>query len=142
MATRLEIKAKTARIGTEGKVKGPITAVDALAGTFDVLGVSVILDGETKLEGDRTLKDLALGDVVDVKGAFADGQLHAAKIKVKTPEIEGTVESVDRDGVDAATIVVLGRRVEVTSLTDVRREMPKSERGERDEEKSHDGRGD
>jgi hypothetical protein len=85
----------------DDNVEGPIASLDAVAGTFVVLGQTVIVDADTSFDNSirpASLAGLAVGDVVEVSGLVAsDGSVRATRIETKPAaqelEITGVVAS-------------------------------------------------
>lgn len=105
------------------KIEGTVTAVDLAArvlvvGAFDV----VLSENPIVGRGDRpsSVRELAVGQVIEAKGYWAGGRLYAWRLRIRETdgngdaavreetEIESAIEQVDRTG---GTLVVLGRRV-------------------------------
>lgn len=72
-------------------LEGPVTSIDAAAGTFVVLGQTVATNSLTVFE-DVTLATLAVGNAVEVSGFIgADGQLLASFVE-RDDDVDGKVE--------------------------------------------------
>ncbi|MAS24249.1 MAG: hypothetical protein CMI08_12380 [Oceanospirillaceae bacterium] len=88
------------------EVEGPVASLDALAGTFTVLGQGVVFDGMTVFEG-ITAATISDGSGVEVSG-FSDGngQIRATFIKADDSgeaELRGRISSLD-EGAQTFTI--------------------------------------
>jgi len=91
------------RIDFDDLVKGPVTSVDAAAGTLVVLGQTVLVDADTSFDDNITgasLAGLAAGDIVEVSGMRrADGDIQATRIEAKRTatvfEVSGVASAVD-----------------------------------------------
>ena len=92
------------------ELKGPVSDLDATAGTFSVLGFSVITDGETVFEDVADLSALANGDFVEVYGLRDGASVIASRIEKKDltnsaeVKLRGQVSALDA----SATTFVLG----------------------------------
>ncbi|HKQ16299.1 MAG TPA: DUF5666 domain-containing protein [Steroidobacteraceae bacterium] len=91
------------RIDFDDLVKGPVTSVDAAAGTLVVLGQTVLVDADTSFDDNipgASLAGLAAGDIVEVSGMRrADGDIQATRIEAKPAgkifEVTGVASAVD-----------------------------------------------
>jgi hypothetical protein len=91
-------------------LEGPITAKPSLTAgaAFDVLGVPVMVDGDTHFDDSLggsglTLAGLAQGDVIEVSGLFdAAGLLHATFIEGKKPAAQAAGRTFEIKGVVAS----------------------------------------
>ena len=91
------------RIEFDDLVKGPVTSVDAAAGTLVVLGQTVLVDADTSFDDNSpgaALAGLAAGDIVEVSGMRrADGDILATRIEAKPAgtifEVTGVASAVD-----------------------------------------------
>jgi len=91
------------RVDFDDLVKGPVTSVDAAAGTLVVLGQTVLVDADTSFDDNipgASLAGLAAGDIVEVSGMRrADGDIQATRIEAKpagtTFEVSGVASAVD-----------------------------------------------
>jgi Domain of unknown function (DUF5666) len=87
----------------EDAVEGPVTAVDAVAGTLVVAGQSVLVDADTSFDDNipgATLAGLLVGDFVEVAGFLdASGAVRATRIEKKPAggivEVNGVVSNLD-----------------------------------------------
>jgi len=87
----------------EDAVEGPVTAVDAVAGTLVVAGQSVITDADTSFDDNvpgASLAGLLVGDFVEVAGFLdAGGSVRATRIERKPAggivEVNGVVSDLD-----------------------------------------------
>ena len=90
-------------VDVEDRLVGPITAIDAGAGTLVALGQSVTVDSGTSFGHNINpsgLAGLVVGDVVAISGlAAADGTIAATRIDLKSAnhkfQVIGTVENLD-----------------------------------------------
>lgn len=88
------------RIAYDVSLEGPVSSVDAAAGTFLVLGQTVTTNSLTVFE-DLTLDTLAVGTRVEVSGfAGADGQLLASFVELDDDrddkaELRGAISNLD-----------------------------------------------
>ncbi len=82
-------------------VEGPIASIDLAAGTFTVLGLTVIVDDNTSFEDGLAapgLAGLAVDDLVEVSGLFdANGDLVATRVERKDDN-----DDFERKGIVAA----------------------------------------
>ncbi|WP_200379250.1 DUF5666 domain-containing protein [Rubrivivax gelatinosus] len=87
-------------IVVRSEVEGPVTALDAAAGTLTVLGQAVTVNAATVWE-DARLSTLAVGDIVEVHGLRdADGVIVASRIDREDGDeddydLRGTVAAAD-----------------------------------------------
>ncbi len=95
----------------ESAVEGPIASIDTVANTFVVLGQIVLVSVDTEFDddidvgfdGERTLEDLNVDDIVEVSG-YRDsaGVVHATRIEIpdaaSTIEVRGVVSNLDAPG--------------------------------------------
>jgi Domain of unknown function (DUF5666) len=97
-------KADASTVTFNGNVVGPVTHVDATAGTFTVLGQTVVVDADTLFgEGIQPagIGALRVGTGVEVS-AFpnASGQLLASRIDLQSAgsplQVQGMVQALDR----------------------------------------------
>ncbi len=96
-------KADASSVTFTGTVAGPITQVDAAAGTFTVLGQTVSIDGETLFgEGIQPagIAALRVGTDVEVSAfATASGQLLASRVDLQSAgaplQVQGAVQALD-----------------------------------------------
>ncbi|HSE43653.1 MAG TPA: DUF5666 domain-containing protein [Acidobacteriota bacterium] len=87
--------------GSSAKAKGPITAINVNAGSVTIsdkkLGlVTVFVDTSTTVEKNSqqaTLADLQIGDRADAR--YNATTFIANKLKVKSPEVKGTITAID-----------------------------------------------
>jgi hypothetical protein len=92
----------------DSSLEGPITGINLAAGSFIVLGQTVITSADTTFDdsipdrlpdGQRTLDDLAAGDVVEVSGfRDAQGAVRATRVEIRAGgpdefEVKGVVSS-------------------------------------------------
>lgn len=90
-------------VAGEDAVEGPVTAVDAVAGTLVVAGQTVLVDADTSLDDNipgASLAGLAAGDFVEVAGFLdAAGAVRATRIERKpagsTVEVNGVISNLD-----------------------------------------------
>ncbi len=97
-------KAAAKSVKYNDDVQGPVQNIDTVAGTFKVLGQTVIVDKLTMFEGTTGLNDATLlGKVVEVSGLRdASGTIRATRIEVKTGtsasseyELKGVISNLD-----------------------------------------------
>lgn len=95
----------------DNSLEGPISSISLEAGTFVVLGQTVVTSADTQFDdsipdrpiqdGRRTLDDLEAGDVVEVSGyRDAAGAVRATRIELRTGggaefEVKGVVSGLD-----------------------------------------------
>ncbi|HET8692740.1 MAG TPA: DUF5666 domain-containing protein [Steroidobacteraceae bacterium] len=87
----------------DDNVEGPIASIDLAAGSFVVLGQTVLVGASTSFDDDispRSLEGLAPGDFVEVSGLVrADGSIDATRIERNAGggelEVHGVVSSLD-----------------------------------------------
>ena len=86
------------------ELTGPVSAIDAAAGTFAVLGRTIRVDANTSFGGRaKGLNDMLVNDIVSVSANSAGGTLLATSVMVMTPSprpsvvIHGTVKSIGTD---------------------------------------------
>jgi hypothetical protein len=109
------------------KIEGSVTAVDLTDRSLVIGAFDVVLSADPIVQqGDRpaSLRELAVGQVVEAKGYGAGRRLYAWRLRIREPgantdsavreetEIEAGIEQVDRL---AGTLVVLGRTVRLAS---------------------------
>uniref|UniRef100_UPI001F26DAE9 DUF5666 domain-containing protein n=1 Tax=Derxia lacustris TaxID=764842 RepID=UPI001F26DAE9 len=110
-------KATTIRVTSQ--LLGPVTAIDATAGSFTVLGQTARLTATTVYSGFTSLAGLALGDTVEVWGVLdaANATVTATRVELKTAatgsyKLVGTVTAVDaarsRCTIGALTVAYAG----------------------------------
>ena len=79
-------------------VEGPVSAIDVAAGTFVILGTTVVTDAMTVFEG-VTLDTMTVGQGIEVSGyADSNGQLLATFVKVDDSgeaELRGRITNLD-----------------------------------------------
>lgn len=105
------------RIFFDAEAKGPVSAIDSMAGTFVVLGRTIRVDAATVFDPAfslRSLAGLAVGDLVEISGFVAENdELVATRIKsrliVEEVEVKGRVSALD---VDARTFRIGDQRVD------------------------------
>lgn len=107
------------------RLKGLVDAVDSTAGTLRVLGLTVVVDANTRTEDQQTddhffnLADVRVGDWVEV-GGYPDpsgtGKLIATKLERDDPEGETELRG-PADQLTAPTFKILGVTVETTPDT-------------------------
>ena len=91
------------------ELKGPVSNIDTAAGTFSVLGFTVVTDGETVYEDIPGLSGLANGDFVEVYGLRDGATVIASRVEKKDPavaaevKLRGQVSALDTD---AATFML------------------------------------
>lgn len=109
VASRIEIEDRFGE--SEVEVEGIVTSgSDA---RFVVDGVTVVTDGSTRWELGAPA-DLVPGVKVEAEGRLVDGELHAHKVSFRPGvRLTGTI-----DGLDGASMTVLGVRVQLTSYMD------------------------
>jgi len=114
----------------EAELRGAIQAINPGAGTLMVAGRNVVTNASTRIIGRHdavlTLKDLKVGDTVEVEGAAqADQSVLARKVKLEDDEDddEGEVEfkgAIQSINPGAGTLVVAGRNVFTNGQTRIR----------------------
>jgi hypothetical protein len=68
-------------VEVENEVRGPVSAIDTTARTFEVYGFTIIVNGETVFDEGDSLEDLAVTDVVEVYGfSLGDGSIRATRV--------------------------------------------------------------
>ncbi len=96
-------------------VEGPITAIDAMAGTLTVLGQFVLVDDANTSFDDSinpaSLAGLIVGDIVEVTGfRLADGSISATRIELRAAggefEVTGIVSDVSATTFEINSLVV------------------------------------
>ncbi len=95
-------------------VEGPISAIDATAGTLTVLGQIVLVDADTSFDDSvspASLDGLKVGDIVEVTGfLLADGSISATRIELKAAggelEVTGVVSNVSATTFEINSLVV------------------------------------
>jgi hypothetical protein len=108
------------------EISARVDAVDAAAGTFRTLGITVVVDNATRREDKEgedpffSLADLRVGDWVEVRGypdSSTAGRVVAVRLERDGPEDE--VELRGRvDSLQAPRLVILGVNVETTPSTE------------------------
>ena len=114
----------------EAELRGAIQSIDLATSSLMVAGKKVVVNGSTRIIGRHdavlTLKDLKVGDTVEVEGAAqADQSVLARKIKLEDDEDddEGEVEftgAIQSINPGAGTLVVAGRNVFTNGQTRIR----------------------
>jgi hypothetical protein len=109
------------------KIEGSVTAVDLAAGSLVIGAFDVVLSADPIVQrGGRpsSLRELAVGQVVEAKGYCAGRLLYAWRLRIREPdgnadaavreetEVEAGVEQVDPV---VGTLVVLGRTVRLAT---------------------------
>ena len=78
------------RLVFQNELEGPINAIDPAMGTVDVMGSSVVVDGNTMFQGvtPPDLTGLAVGNVIEVSGfPGGTGLLQATHIQLKAVDV-------------------------------------------------------
>lgn len=114
----------------DNSLEGPIASIDGAAGTFVVLGQTVITSADTRfddsitdplVDGSRTLADLTAGVFVEVSGyRDAQGAVRATRIEERATraevEVKGVVTGLDSGdstfGLGALTVSFAGAMLE------------------------------
>lgn len=73
------------------ELQGPVSGLDAGAGTFSILGFAIVTDGATVFEDIPGLSALADGDIVEVYGLRSGNTITASRIEKKTPNAGNTL---------------------------------------------------
>ena len=115
------------QVSGEDAVEGPVTAVDATAGTLVVAGQSVLVDADTSFDDNipgASLAGLVAGDFVEVAGFLdASGAVRATRIEKKPAggivEVNGVVSQLN-----AATSRFRINALEVSYATAVLEDFP------------------
>ena len=90
----------------DNELKGPVSAIDIIDGsskTLTILGQSVLVTRDTKIDDDGglTYDTIATGDVLEVSGYVGDSQLIATHIELQDNddeiEIKGTIDNLLAD---------------------------------------------
>jgi len=108
----------------ELRVSGLVEATNAVAGTFQVLGLEIGVKPETSFEDDLNdqqifgLADLRIGDYVEVDGYTDAGDFVASQVARDDPEDDSSVRGYAAD-LSAPTLTVLG----VPAITDTQTEF-------------------
>lgn len=102
--------------GSRNELEGFVAGLNTTASTFTVNGRTVSWNSSTQIRN-GALADLANGVRVEVDGTLSGTTLVAREISLKQERIlvQGAVQSV---GAGATSFVVLGRTVQVSSLTE------------------------
>lgn len=95
-------------------VEGPISAIDAIAGTITVLGQLVIVDADTSFDDSispASIDGLAVNDIVEVSGFFfANGSISATRIEDKPAgsefEVTGQISNLTATTFQLNSLVV------------------------------------
>jgi hypothetical protein len=108
------------------ELKGNITAVDATAGTVTLLGITVTVTAETRLDDDSdarvdhfSLADLAVGDTVEVRGfenPVGSGAITATRLERERPKTTVVVGGFFQP-TTAPQFTILGITIDATSAT-------------------------
>ncbi|MDR6455682.1 DUF5666 domain-containing protein [Variovorax paradoxus] len=99
-----EFTAATAQqVDSAAELRGAVSAIDAGAGSFAVMGTTVTIDNATIWSGANSLAQIAIGSVVQVWGLpSAPGTLRATRVELKPtspePLVTGVVQNLDRIG--------------------------------------------
>jgi len=99
-----EFTAATAQqVESAAELRGAVSAIDAGAGSFVVMGTTVTIDNATIWSGANSLAEVAIGSVVQVWGLpSAPGTLRATRVELKPvsaePLVTGVVQNLDRAG--------------------------------------------
>lgn len=72
-------------INVFSEVQGPVSNLNAGAGTFSILGFNVSVDGATVFEDFLGLTALADGNTVEVHGTRSGNSIVASRVELKTP---------------------------------------------------------
>ena len=122
MKSTTSLQAATVVVSNTPQValSGPVQAVNASAGTLQVLGLTIHTDNNTSIGGShsiRTLNDIVTGDLVAVQANAVNGALVASSILVFAPLpqiaptlLHGTVKSIGSD----SWVITDSRRGDVT----------------------------
>jgi Domain of unknown function (DUF5666) len=73
------------------ELQGPISALNASAGTFSLFGIAVVVDAKTVFADVAGLAALSNGSVVEVYGLRSGNTVTATRIERKTPAVGDTV---------------------------------------------------
>ena len=87
-------------VSYDAEIKGPISSIDPVAGTFVALGQTVIVTDATVYSGTAGFETLAVNDVVEVSGSRDAGDnLVASFIELEDgpgeAEVHGTISALD-----------------------------------------------
>jgi hypothetical protein len=119
LGMRGEVSGSVSDDGTQGSassivvetaVRGPISAVNAAAGSFVIRGITVSTDTTTVFEGAGSLAALQVGQWVEVHGSvdFAARTVQATRVEVKAPEDIGRIVLFGKATAVTATQFTLG----------------------------------
>ena len=72
-------------INVFSELQGPISAVNATAGTFSLFGIAVIVDAKTVFADVAGLAGLSNGNIVEIYGLRSGNSMIATRIERKTP---------------------------------------------------------
>jgi len=121
VADKIEIK----KAGI-AELKGNVTAVDATAGTVMLLGITVTVTGDTRLEDKSdadvdhfTLADLVVGDTVEVRGfenPIGSGAVTATRLERERPKTTVIVGGFFQP-TTAPQFTILGVTIDATNAT-------------------------
>ena len=115
------------RIDYVETVRGPLTAVpafnpDTFAGSFNLLGQSVLTNSATILDGLTDISALSIGSVLDVSGVRdSSGAIIARYINLKTPPVSdyrvlGTISSLSSNTFQIGALTVDFSAADVSEL--------------------------
>lgn len=104
----------------DSEFEGLVQAIDLDAGTFELLGITVLVTTSTQFEDDSelrvrtfSLRDLVVGNLVEVRGVLADGTLNAARVE-RGDNDDGAGGGAGEDsGDDSGDDVSDGSKVEI-----------------------------
>ena len=122
MKSTTSLQAATVVVASNPQVTltGPVQSVNASAGTFQLLGLTIHTDANTSFGGShsiRRLSDIVAGDIAAVQANATGGNLVAASILVFAPVpqpapilLHGTVKSIGTD----SWVITDARRGDIT----------------------------
>ncbi|WP_436043977.1 DUF5666 domain-containing protein [Variovorax paradoxus] len=89
------------QVDSAAEMRGAVSAIDAVGGSFAVMGTTVTVDNATVWSGANSLAGLTIGGVVQVWGLpSAPGSLRATRVELKPasaePLVTGAVQNLDR----------------------------------------------
>lgn len=89
------------QVDSAAELRGAVSAIDAVGGSFAVMGTTVTIDNATVWSGANSLAGLTIGGVVQVWGLpSAPGSLRATRVELKPasaePLVTGAVQNLDR----------------------------------------------
>lgn len=122
VAEKIKFKSSDVRIHAE---LADLADVDPIAGTVVLVGIPVVVDGETELRDQRDdvsgfgLDDLAAGDFIELRGvARADGSVLATRFEREDADdlrLRGPVDLIDAV---ARTFTILGVTIQTDGATE------------------------